>query len=542
MVSATPDIAANPSFQAPQRAKADPSPANDSFASLVDSNATAAANNNDRNNDRAQEASPPPAAPDRRSAPSRRDDAPAADKPQPRDARNETQGRNEVAERDVAAADQAEAEKPAKAGSREPAKTRKTADEDEESNIFESSASDEAAAAESAEGQVAADQPGTEMADAIAAAITVVATDVQAPVKAPATPRSDTGPLAIAAAAIAASTAVTEAATTHGPAPAAADTAKSAVIHIEPVVTKASVGETIASKSGADAAAETTIPEALAATVPAPRPAVSKPAAAPKASSTGEAVASSGETDTSIGAAEAPPADAAATAAAPVSEQAVAAKPAVRNAHAETAKPESTGAQALSAIATHPNAAAPHDAVPGQSNGQPTGLQGTGAFQPLVQAPAMPSQPSFTVAAATQSAAVPLSGLAMEIAASLRSGKSRFEIRLDPAELGRIDVRIDVDRHGQVTSHLTVEKPETLSMLRQDAPQLQRALNDAGLSTGDGGLQFSLRDQSSSGQHGNQSNPNAQRLIVAEEETVPAAVAGSYGRMLGASGGVDIRV
>ncbi|TKW77312.1 MAG: flagellar hook-length control protein FliK [Bradyrhizobium icense] len=131
----------------------------------------------------------------------------------------------------------------------------------------------------------------------------------------------------------------------------------------------------------------------------------------------------------------------------------------------------------------------------------------------------------------------------MEIAASVQSGKSRFEIRLDPAELGRIDVRIDVDRQGQVTSHLTVEKPETLTMLRQDAPQLQRALNDAGLSTGDGSLQFSLRDQSSSGQqNGNQSNPNAQRLIITEEEAVPAVVAGNYGRMLGASGALDIRV
>jgi len=137
---------------------------------------------------------------------------------------------------------------------------------------------------------------------------------------------------------------------------------------------------------------------------------------------------------------------------------------------------------------------------------------------------------------------VPLSGLAVEIAASVRNGMSRFEIRLDPADLGRIDVRIDVNRNGQVTSHLTVEKPETLSMLRQDAPQLQRALNDAGLSTGDGALQFSLRDQSSSGQNGNQSNPNAHRLIVADDDNVPAAVAGTYGRMLSASGGVDIRV
>ena len=139
---------------------------------------------------------------------------------------------------------------------------------------------------------------------------------------------------------------------------------------------------------------------------------------------------------------------------------------------------------------------------------------------------------------------MPLSGLAVEIAVTAQSGKSRFEIRLDPAELGRIDVRLDVDRHGQVTSHLTVEKPETLAMLRQDAPQLQRALEDAGLKTGDGGLQFSLRDQSSSGQNsGNETGRNAQRLIIREEQTVPPVTAQqSYGRMLGSNSGVDIRI
>ncbi len=139
---------------------------------------------------------------------------------------------------------------------------------------------------------------------------------------------------------------------------------------------------------------------------------------------------------------------------------------------------------------------------------------------------------------------MPLSGLAVEIAASAQSGKSRFEIRLDPADLGRIDVRIDVNRNGQVTSHLTVEKPETLSMLQQDAPQLQRALDDAGFKTSDGGLQFSLRDQSSSGQNGgNPASGNAQRLVISEDVAIPAAVAGqSYGRMLGSSSGVDIRV
>jgi flagellar hook-length control protein FliK len=172
-----------------------------------------------------------------------------------------------------------------------------------------------------------------------------------------------------------------------------------------------------------------------------------------------------------------------------------------------------------------------------------TGVQAAGIIQPQPATPAATSAATLTATAATN-APVPLSGLAVEIAASVKSGKSSFEIRLDPADLGRIDVRIDIDRNGQVTSHLTVEKPETLSMLRQDAPQLQRALDDAGLKTGNNGLQFSLRDQSSSGQNnGGNTGGNAHRLIVSDAETTPAAIAGrSYGRSLGSSSGVDIRV
>jgi flagellar hook-length control protein FliK len=174
------------------------------------------------------------------------------------------------------------------------------------------------------------------------------------------------------------------------------------------------------------------------------------------------------------------------------------------------------------------------------------GAQALGAVGPQLPSATTNVAPTgaLSVTAATN-APVPLSGLALEIAASVKNGKSSFEIRLDPADLGRIDVRIDVDRTGQVTSHLTVEKPETLSMLQQDAPQLQRALDDAGLKTGSGGLQFSLRDQSSSSQNnsGNQTGGNAQRLVVSEEDTIPAVVAGrTYGRMLGSSSGVDIRV
>jgi flagellar hook-length control protein FliK len=203
-----------------------------------------------------------------------------------------------------------------------------------------------------------------------------------------------------------------------------------------------------------------------------------------------------------------------------------------------------TDAASASAAVSSPHDRQPVTTAHTLTDSSDIGTQSTGPIQqqlPPTPATAAPVGP-LSVAAAT-SAPVPLNGLALEIAASARSGKSRFEIRLDPADLGRIDVRIDVDRNGQVTSHLTVEKPETLSMLRQDAPQLQRALDDAGFKTGDGGLQFSLRDQSSGQNNGHQTGRNPQRLVITNEEAIPTTVAGrSYGRMFGLSSGVDIRV
>ena len=206
---------------------------------------------------------------------------------------------------------------------------------------------------------------------------------------------------------------------------------------------------------------------------------------------------------------------------------------------------DASGTASTSAAAsTHSHSAAAETAHTPTNSIDPS-LQATGPVQPQVQTAATttPAVGPLTVTPAT-GGTVPLSGLALEIAASAKNGKSSFEIRLDPADLGRIDVRIDVDRNGQMTSHLTVEKPETLSMLQQDAPQLQRALNDAGFKTGDSGLQFSLRDQSSSGQNsGNQSGNNAQRLVISDDDTVPAVLAGrTYGRSLGSSSGVDISV
>jgi flagellar hook-length control protein FliK len=146
----------------------------------------------------------------------------------------------------------------------------------------------------------------------------------------------------------------------------------------------------------------------------------------------------------------------------------------------------------------------------------------------------------------TTSTTVPVAGLAVEITGQAQAGRNRFEIRLDPPELGRIDVRLDVHKDGQVTSRLVVEKAETLDLLRRDAPQLERALQDAGLKTSDNGLQFSLRDQGPGGQNQAWSDggrSDAARLVVPDSDMPPVeTVQSSYGSALRAGGGVDIRV
>ena len=112
---------------------------------------------------------------------------------------------------------------------------------------------------------------------------------------------------------------------------------------------------------------------------------------------------------------------------------------------------------------------------------------------------------------------MPLAGVAIEIAGKALAGKNRFEIRLDPPELGRIEVRLDVDRDGSVTTtHLIADRSDTLDLLRRDASGLERALQDAGLKTADNGLQFSLRDQSMGREQSNAPTPRAAQIVVSD--------------------------
>jgi flagellar hook-length control protein FliK len=64
-------------------------------------------------------------------------------------------------------------------------------------------------------------------------------------------------------------------------------------------------------------------------------------------------------------------------------------------------------------------------------------------------------------------------------------GTQSVTIRLQPAELGQVQIRIDRSSEGTAHIDITTEKPETLQMLQRDQPRLDQALDQAGvLSTG----------------------------------------------------------
>jgi chemotaxis protein MotD len=574
VVSVTSEVSANASFQnaAAKSARPDsePSAGNDSFAALVDSNTAAS-----RSDNRAQDQAPAPRRSDDTQAASSnraRDNDAAADKA----ARNDSNDRNAAAKthktrndkthgdnaRDEGKADartdtDAVADADTKATTTRRAKSKSDAPKSDKVGPDETAQESSGELSTAGQTETAQDTTTVTTADAIAAAIPAAAAPAPATSAAPATDKA-AAPLAIAAAAIAASASLVAETAPAASDTAASDTATTAAT--SPANTTQGDATVKAAAQGAvgravSAQATSGDPSvtggiAQAAAVVAVTPAATKSAVLSKGPDLAEKSATTA-VEQQPAAIDSTDTNASATPAADTivpdgtSPTEAGAKPKSENGIAEALKADGNP---IAPPVAHANSNAQLAGNIGQTpvNASGNGLQATGAMptqQPTAHA-AAPAAASQLTATAAADAAVPVSGLAMEIAASARSGKTRFEIRLDPAELGRIDVRIDVDRHGQVTSHLTVERPETLSMLRQDANQLQRALDNAGLSTGNGGLQFSLRDQSSQGQNdGNQGNPNAHRIVVSEEDSVPAIVAGrSYGRMLGASGGIDIRV
>jgi flagellar hook-length control protein FliK len=90
--------------------------------------------------------------------------------------------------------------------------------------------------------------------------------------------------------------------------------------------------------------------------------------------------------------------------------------------------------------------------------------------------------------------ASPSEQIAMQIA-KLPSGKQNITVQLDPADLGRVDVKLEIGNDGRTHISIMAERKETLDMLKNDMGSLQRSLADSGIKADAGTMQFNLKNQ-----------------------------------------------
>ena len=100
--------------------------------------------------------------------------------------------------------------------------------------------------------------------------------------------------------------------------------------------------------------------------------------------------------------------------------------------------------------------------------------------------------------------------VAIAVRKANQDGVEQISVRLKPEHLGTIDVKMSIASDGTVQTVLSADKPETVHWLRQDAAQLERSLQDAGLKTESGSMQFQLRQDTGQNNNGQrQAEPSA---------------------------------
>lgn len=166
------------------------------------------------------------------------------------------------------------------------------------------------------------------------------------------------------------------------------------------------------------------------------------------------------------------------------------------------------------------------------------GLQGA--------APMQGTQTSASQPAAPATPPVPLGAVAMTIGLRSLAGVNRFAIRLDPVELGRIDVSLDLDKtSGRARAHLVVDRPETLALLQRDAGSLQQALAQAGFDlasdAGGTGIDLSLRGEGGGGRQDEPSSRGRPEGLPGGRDEISALDLVPL-RPLRALGALDIRI
>lgn len=109
-----------------------------------------------------------------------------------------------------------------------------------------------------------------------------------------------------------------------------------------------------------------------------------------------------------------------------------------------------------------------------------------------------------------------------------------FELRLDPAELGKVRITMSA-RDGQMVAVITAERPETLDLLRKNADQLETGFAEKGFS--DASLSFEGQNDDQAEEASVRGNISLAEMEIEGEERLLATTA-----LVGVNDSLDIRL
>lgn len=189
-----------------------------------------------------------------------------------------------------------------------------------------------------------------------------------------------------------------------------------------------------------------------------------------------------------------------------------ASRPVASNAAVDTAAPVATATTTASAEPVAQTAAAP-SATPKtpaavEATVSPEVAAGDDAAADLpVEAAAPEAAPSAQAAQSARETLSPtLSRTAIEATAQIAAqilkkldGRTtRFEMSLTPDELGRVDIKLDIDTEGRLAARLAFDNPAAATDLKGRVDELRRQLEQQGFQLSEDAFEFTQRDSGSS--------------------------------------------
>ena len=135
-------------------------------------------------------------------------------------------------------------------------------------------------------------------------------------------------------------------------------------------------------------------------------------------------------------------------------------------------------------------------------------------------------------------------GLTREVAEQIKvnitqsaiKGVDKIEIQLKPAELGHLEIKMQISKDGRLQAHIVASDANTMELLQKDLSSLKQAFDNAGFQTEDGSFSFSYR-----GDEQNNNERERLRTFIGEVIAQDVAEETAANDYIGADG-VNIRV